>query len=251
MATPTRAAAAAARRRRLHLELTTVLQQTEEFPLRLKNKTDQLVQIILHAMNANIDNEDDRHHQQEQAAVANDDDSDDGRRSRRLELITVLQQTEEFPFRYENKIDQLVETFLDDFKDEKEDMLCLNYLLPLYDAIKSPNIQGLQMTFEGGINYFPKKKGYTHLFRNKTNYNSTPFVQACMKFGEAQVKRMIEDTFIRCYSDSDDTPVVEALMTAAVDEKALMTAAVDENIHLDCVYSVSYTHLTLPTNDLV
>ena len=47
---------------------------------------------------------------------------------------------------------------------------------------------------------------------------------------------MIEITFIRCYSASDDTPVVEALMMAAVDEKALMMAAVDEKIHLDCVY---------------
>ncbi|OEU07387.1 hypothetical protein FRACYDRAFT_221223, partial [Fragilariopsis cylindrus CCMP1102] len=110
------------RRRRLRLELTTVLQQTEEFPFRLKNKVDELVQIILRAMNANIDNEEDRHHQQAAAAVANDDD---GRRRRRLELITVLQQTEEeFPFRYENKIDQLVETFLDDFKDDTHDMIC-------------------------------------------------------------------------------------------------------------------------------
>ncbi|OEU11298.1 hypothetical protein FRACYDRAFT_246412 [Fragilariopsis cylindrus CCMP1102] len=338
MATATRAAAATRRRTR-RLELITVLQQTEEFPVRSKNKTDQLIVIFLHAMNTNIDNEEDRHYHQHQrqpqrqrqaiplslgkaslrmrleayyslispeilsadhrtvwlrkydqiyekyggthdgerklgsklakkygtavrllvviadddssnsnndnknnnkttmtTTLQQDDDSDGGRSSRRVELITVLQQTETFPFRYENKFDQLVETFLDDFQDEQDEMLCDNYMFPLYDALKSSNIQGFKMVFEAGINFFPKKKGMTLLFRNKTNYNSTPFVQACMKFGEAQVKMMIEDTFIRCYSSSDDTPVVEALMTAAVDEKALMMAAVDANIHLDCVY---------------
>jgi hypothetical protein len=219
------------------LELITILQQREEFPFGLKNKTDQLVVIFLHAMNANIDNEEDRHHQQAADANANDDDDiDGGRRRRRLELMTVLQQTEEFPFRYENKIDQLVQIFLHDFKDDKYEMLCDNYMLPPYDAIymlplydaleyKSFNIQGFQMVVEAGIKYFSKKKGITLLFR-KPNYDSTPFVKACEKFGKEQVKMMIEDTCIRCYSSSDDTPVVEALMTAAV----------DENIHLDCVY---------------
>ena len=50
-----------------------------------------------------------------------------------------------------------------------------------------------------------------------------------MKFGEEQVMKMIEDTFIRCYSSSDDTPPLNVV-------EALMTAAVDEDIHLDCVY---------------
>ena len=65
MATATRAAGATRRRTR-RLELIDVLQRTEAFPVRSKNKTDQLVAIFLHAMNANIDNEEDRHHQQHQ-----------------------------------------------------------------------------------------------------------------------------------------------------------------------------------------
>jgi hypothetical protein len=62
---------------------------------------------------ANIDNEDG---QEQQAA--------DARRRRRLELITVLQQTEEFPSQSENKTDELVETFLETLKDDVHDMIC-------------------------------------------------------------------------------------------------------------------------------
>ena len=58
----------------------------------------------------------------------------------------------------------------------------------------------------------------------------TPFQYACRRFfGEEQVIKMIEDTFIRCYSSSDDTPPLNVV-------DALMTAAIDEGIHLDCVY---------------
>ncbi|OEU23212.1 hypothetical protein FRACYDRAFT_233381 [Fragilariopsis cylindrus CCMP1102] len=70
-------------------------------------------------MDANINNEENYH---QQAA--------DGRRriarrrARRLELITVLQQTEEFPSRSENKTDELVETFLETLKDDIHDMIC-------------------------------------------------------------------------------------------------------------------------------
>ncbi|OEU12976.1 hypothetical protein FRACYDRAFT_243278 [Fragilariopsis cylindrus CCMP1102] len=62
---------------------------------------------------ANIDNEDGQEHQ-----------AADARRRRRLELITVLQKTEEFPFRSENKTDELVETFLETLKDDIHDMIC-------------------------------------------------------------------------------------------------------------------------------
>lgn len=49
-------------------------------------------------MDANINNEEDY----QQAADA------DARRRRRLELITVLQQTEEFPFQTINKTDKMI-----------------------------------------------------------------------------------------------------------------------------------------------
>ncbi|OEU12597.1 hypothetical protein FRACYDRAFT_243850 [Fragilariopsis cylindrus CCMP1102] len=66
-------------------------------------------------MDANINNEE-NHHYQHAAA--------DARRRRRLELITVLQKTEEFPFQSKNKTDELVETFLENLKDDIHDMIC-------------------------------------------------------------------------------------------------------------------------------
>ena len=97
--------------------------------------------------------------------------------------------------------------------------------LPLYDVIASPIIQGFQMTFEAGIKYFPTKKGITLLFR-KSNYNSTPFVKACIHFGEEQVMKMIEDTLAHCYASSDNTPPLNIA-------EALTTASIGKDIH-DC-----------------
>ncbi|OEU18796.1 hypothetical protein FRACYDRAFT_237076 [Fragilariopsis cylindrus CCMP1102] len=100
--------------------------------------------------------------------------------------------------------------------------------LPIHFAAELSSIRGFELVFEYGIRYYPKKKGISLLFR-KSNNDFIPFVEACMKFGEEQVMKMIEDTFIRCYSSSDDTPPLNVV-------EALMTAAVDEDIHLDCVY---------------
>jgi hypothetical protein len=101
--------------------------------------------------------------------------------------------------------------------------------LPIHHTVKyHSTIQGFQFVFEYGIRYLPKKKGITLLFR-KTNNDSTPFVKACMKFGEEQVMKIIEDTYIRCYSSADDTPPLNVV-------EALMTAAIDDYVHLDCVY---------------
>ena len=41
--------------------------------------------------------------------------------------------------------------------------------------------------------------------------------------------KMIEETLICCYSFPDNTPPLNVV-------EALMTAAIDEDIHLDCVY---------------
>ena len=54
---------------------------------------------------------------------------------------------------------------------------------------------------------------------------NTSFQRACKQFGHEQVMTGIEDTLTR-YSDSTPLNVVEALITAAI----------DEDIHLDCVY---------------
>ncbi|OEU07386.1 hypothetical protein FRACYDRAFT_229549 [Fragilariopsis cylindrus CCMP1102] len=105
-------------------------------------------------------------------------------------------------------------------------------LLPLHYAIggcPSPAMQRLQFVFEYGIHYFPKKKGISLLFKKNNHGRYTPFQYACKRFGEEQVIKMIEDTFIRYYSSSDDTPPLNVV-------DALMTAAIDEGIHLDCVY---------------
>jgi hypothetical protein len=64
-------------------------------------------------MNVNVNNEE-YHQRQERLA----------RRRRRLELITVLQKTEEFPFQSKNKTDELVETFLENLKDNIHEMIC-------------------------------------------------------------------------------------------------------------------------------
>jgi hypothetical protein len=90
------------------------------------------------------------------------------------------------------------------------------------------SIRGFQLVFEYGIRYFPKKKGINLLFRKNSSGN-TPFIGACYFYGYEQVMKIIEDTLIRCYSSSDDTPPLNI-------EEALMTAAIDKDIHLDCVY---------------
>ncbi|OEU12758.1 hypothetical protein FRACYDRAFT_244031 [Fragilariopsis cylindrus CCMP1102] len=105
-----------------------------------------------------------------------------------------------------------------------------NGWLPIHYASEESSIRGLELVFEYGIRYFPKKKGISLLFKKKKNHDgSTSFQYACMKFGEKQMIKMIEDTFIRCYSSLDDTPPLNVV-------EALMTAAIDEDIHLDCVY---------------
>ncbi|OEU08103.1 hypothetical protein FRACYDRAFT_250326 [Fragilariopsis cylindrus CCMP1102] len=98
--------------------------------------------------------------------------------------------------------------------------------LPIRCAFSS--IQGFRSVFEAGIHYYPKKKGISLLFR-KSNKYSIPFVKACMKYGKEQVMKTIKDTFVRCYSSSDDTPPLNVV-------DALMTAAIDKDIHLDGVY---------------
>ena len=99
--------------------------------------------------------------------------------------------------------------------------------LPIRCAFST--IQGFRSVFEAGIHYYPKKKGISLLFRKSNNY-SIPFVKVCMKYGKEQVMKMIKDTFVRCYSSSDDdTPPLNVV-------DALMMAASDEDIHLDGVY---------------
>ena len=98
------AAAADARWRRRRLMIT-VIQQTEDFPRRSKNKADELVETFTNDYHDKI-------------SKRNYDDS------KRLNVITILQQTQEFSFQYENRIDALVETFLENLKDDIHDMIC-------------------------------------------------------------------------------------------------------------------------------
>jgi hypothetical protein len=97
-----------------------------------------------------------------------------------------------------------------------------------YAAYGSSTIRAFQLVFEAGVRYYPKKTGINLLF-TKTDYGSTPFRSACGYFGRDEVMEVVEDTLIRCYSSSDDTPSLNI-------EDALILAAIDRYIHLDCVY---------------
>jgi hypothetical protein len=99
------------------------------------------------------------------------------------------------------------------------------FLLLHHVAYCGSTIRGFQVLFEYGILYYPKKKGITLLF--KKNYrNETPFQVACSRYGRKVVMKIIEDTLIRDSSCPDNSPLPDALITAAI----------DENIHLDCIY---------------
>ena len=80
-----------------HSERRKNLLREDKSTLKTHNQTTTTTTTTIEAMeHANIDNEDG---QEQQAA--------DARRRRRLELITVLQKTEEFPFQSKNKTDEL------------------------------------------------------------------------------------------------------------------------------------------------
>ena len=101
-----------------------------------------------------------------------------------------------------------------------------NDSVPLHSVSFYKSFQAFLSVFDAGIKYFPNKKGINLLFQiNHFSYMNTSFQRACKQFGHEQVMTGIEDTLTR-YSDSTPLNVVEALMTAAV----------DEDIHLDCVY---------------
>jgi hypothetical protein len=59
--------------------------------------------------------------QEQQQAAA---DNDDGRTRRRLRLISVLENEDEFSFQTRNKTDELVEYFLQELGNDIHDMLC-------------------------------------------------------------------------------------------------------------------------------
>jgi len=104
-------------RRSRRLELIPVLGPDSQVPVRTKDTINELVDEFLHHhINANIENEEDRQYDH--------DDSDDGLRRRRLNVITILQQTEEFSSQYENRIDQFVENSLERLKDDIHHMIC-------------------------------------------------------------------------------------------------------------------------------
>ena len=117
-------------RRSRRLELIPVLEPNNQVPVRTKDTINELVDIFLHYhINSNIENEEDRQYDH--------DDSDDGLRRRRLNVITILQQTEEFSFQYENRIDQFVENSLERLKGDTHDMICESALGDDYNGLDS------------------------------------------------------------------------------------------------------------------
>ncbi|OEU18284.1 hypothetical protein FRACYDRAFT_236560 [Fragilariopsis cylindrus CCMP1102] len=102
--------------------------------------------------------------------------------------------------------------------------------LPIHCAAeKSYSIQRFQLIFEYGICYFPKKKGISLIFKKNNRDGHTPFQYACKKFGYEQGIKVVEETLIRCYSSSDNTPPLNIV-------EALLSAAIDKAVHLDCLY---------------
>ena len=83
-----------------------VLEQKETFPLRTRNKTDELVESFLEAA------QDEQ--QQEQAVVL------------LQKLILVLEQKETCPLQTRNKTDELVVEFLEELGKDVHEMLCDN-----------------------------------------------------------------------------------------------------------------------------
>ena len=73
--------------------------------------------------------------------------------------------------------------------------------------------------------YYPHKKGISLLFKESNN-NRTPFQYACMNNGRNEVMDAVEDTISRYYSEERPWDIVDALLTAAIDDQ----------IHLDCVF---------------
>jgi hypothetical protein len=100
--------------------------------------------------------------------------------------------------------------------------------LPLHVAVERCCILGFQLVFEYGIRYFPKKTGFSLLFKKDDN-GDTSFQMACRKFGGGVVIAGVEETLTRYNSCSDNTSPLNIM-------EALVMAAVDENVHLDCLY---------------
>ncbi|OEU23455.1 hypothetical protein FRACYDRAFT_216370 [Fragilariopsis cylindrus CCMP1102] len=103
--------------------------------------------------------------------------------------------------------------------------------LPIHCTSAESSIRGLELAFENGILYFPKKKGINLLFR-EDKYGETPFQLACEKYKPKQVNEIVEDTLIRYITSFDNhaSPLNIA--------DALMMAALEENVHLDSVYTL-------------
>jgi len=96
--------------------------------------------------------------------------------------------------------------------------------LPLH-SIAFKSIQSFQAVFETGISYYPHKKGICLLFK-KDNYNETPFQMGSTRLGRNEIMDVVEDTITCSYSEETPLNIVDALLTAAIDDA----------IHLDCVF---------------
>ncbi|OEU23277.1 hypothetical protein FRACYDRAFT_267493 [Fragilariopsis cylindrus CCMP1102] len=108
-----------------------------------------------------------------------------------------------------------------------------NGYLPIHFAAVS--IRKLQLVFEYGIRYYPKKTGICLLFK-KVDDDVTPFQEACERYGCDRVRNAVKDTLRDCQrrrSEEDNSNSTSGPYNIA---DALITAAIDETIHLDCVY---------------
>ena len=96
---------------------------------------------------------------------------------------------------------------------------------PVHWVVKGP-IQIFRSVFENGLIYYPQKKGISLLFK-KNNYNQTPLQCGCMEMYERnEFMDVVEDTISTHYSEETPLNIVDALLTAAI----------DDTIHLDCVF---------------
>merc|ERR1712238_80649 len=76
------------------------------------------------------------------------------------------------------------------------------------------------MGFVLGMLYYPHKKGISLLFKNNNNNDKdTPLHIACRYHDRDEVMDVVEDTITRFYSEERPFNIVEAVLTAAIDDE--------------------------------
>ena len=74
--------------------------------------------------------------------------------------------------------------------------------------------RGFRKVFEAGMQYFPKEMG--GLFQRHCSY--TAYQMACTRFGDEEVKKILNDGFRKNYNNNSTCSILNSLIYAATDE---------------------------------